>query len=56
MIEQDGYHHVIAPLTLKGAQSVIDIDSEVNIYFPTINKKDIASDSIYLTFGAIDID
>jgi len=53
-IEEDGFAHVIAPLTLKGAQSIIDIDSELNIYFPTINKKDIASDSTYLTFGAID--
>lgn len=54
LIEQDGFNHVIAPLTLKGAQSIINLGSPVNIYFPTINKKDISSDSMYLTFGAID--
>ncbi|MEA3370398.1 MAG: hypothetical protein U9Q40_03590 [Campylobacterota bacterium] len=53
-IEADGFNHVIAPLTLQGAQSVISIDSSLHIYFPTINKKDIESDSAYLTFGAID--
>jgi len=54
LIEQDGFNHVIAPLTLKGAQSIINLGSPINIYFPTINKKDILSDSMYLTFGAID--
>lgn len=53
-IEKDGFAHVIAPLTLEGAQSIVEIDAELNIYFPTINKKDIVSDSLYLTFGAID--
>ena len=54
LIQEDGFNHVIAPLTLKGAQSIINLGSPVNIYFPTINKKDISSDSMYLTFGAID--
>lgn len=54
LIEKDGFNHVIAPLTLKGAQSIINLGSPLNIYFPTINKKDILSDSMYLTFGAID--
>ncbi len=54
LIMEDGYSHVIAPLTIEGAQSIINIDSPLHIYFPTINKKDILSDSDYLTFGAID--
>ena len=54
LIEADGFNHVIAPLTLKGVQSIITLGSPLNIYFPTINKKDVSTDSIYLTFGAID--
>jgi len=54
LIEADGFNHVIAPLTLKGVQSIISLGSPLNIYFPTINKKDVSTDSIYLTFGAID--
>ena len=54
LIEDDGFNHVIAPLTLEGAQSIINLGSPLNIYFPTINKKDVISDSMYLTFGGID--
>ena len=54
LIEEDGFSHVIAPLTLKGVQNIINLGSPLNIYFPTINKKDVQTDSIYLTFGAID--
>jgi|GEM_PF-273280 len=54
LIENDGFTHVIAPLTLKGVQNIITLGSPLNIYFPTINKKDVSTDSMYLTFGAID--
>lgn len=54
LIQEDGYEHVIAPLTLKGVESVIALGPPMNIYFPTINKKDVSTDSIYLTFGGID--
>ena len=53
-IESDGFAYVIAPVTLKGAKNIINIDPDINIYMPTINKKDIETDSQYLTFGAID--
>jgi len=54
LIQQDGFSHVIAPLTLKGAQSIINLSPPLHVYFPTINKQDVQSDSMYLTFGAID--
>ena len=54
LIQEDGFSHVIAPLTLKGVQNIINLSPPISIYFPTINKKDVSSDSIYLTFGAID--
>ena len=53
-IKSDGFYYVIAPLTKKGAQNVVNIDEEVNVYFPTINVKDIEVQSSYITYGAID--
>ncbi len=54
LMQEDGFNYVIAPLTLKGVQSIINLGAPINFYFPTINKKDVLTDSIYLTFGAID--
>ena len=53
-IEADGFKYVIAPLTIQGVNNVIELDPQVNIYFPTINKKDVNSFSISLIFGGID--
>ena len=53
-IKADGFSYVIAPVTQMGAQSIIDAQSDLNVYLPTINKKDVVTDSSYLTFGAID--
>jgi len=54
LMQEDGFNYVIAPLTLKGVQSIINLGAPINFYFPTINKKDVLTDSIYLTFGGID--
>ncbi len=53
-IQKEQFYYVIAPLTRKGVQSVIDVDPEINVYFPTINKNEIQSDSPSLYFGGID--
>jgi hypothetical protein len=53
-ISTDGFNHVIAPLTQKGANAIGEIDPDMNIFFPTINKKDITSTSSYLVYGGID--
>ncbi len=53
-IQNDGFTHVIAPLTSTGADAVIQIDPEISIFFPTINKQDILSTSKNLYFGGID--
>lgn len=50
----DGFEYVIAPMTKKGVQAIIDIDPPTHIYFPTINKNDINTSSKFLSFGAID--
>ncbi|WP_324172892.1 hypothetical protein [Sulfurimonas sp.] len=52
-ISADGFNYVIAPLTRKGAQTVAEIDPDMNIFFPTINKKDINTTSSYLIYGGI---
>lgn len=53
-IEDDGFVNVIAPLTQKGASSVEMLSPYLNIYFPTINKKDTIPRSPYLIYGGID--
>ncbi|QOP41143.1 hypothetical protein [Sulfurimonas marina] len=53
-IKADGIEYVIAPLTHEGVENTINIDPEVNIYFPTTNKNDIETNSPYLSFGGID--
>jgi SRSO17 transposase len=53
-IQKDGFSYVIAPLTKNGVDRVIDINPEMNIYFPTINKNDANSSSPYLFYGGID--
>ncbi len=53
-IKNDGFNYVIAPLTQQGANNVATLNPDVNIYFPTINKKDINSSSAFLSYGAID--
>ena len=53
-IKNDGFLHVIAPLTIKGALNLTSLSPELAVWFPTINKKDISSSSKNIYFGAID--
>jgi len=53
-IQNDGFYYVIAPLTQEGSDAVSKINPEMNIYFPTINKKDVEETSSYLYYGGID--
>lgn len=53
-IKEDGFYYVIAPLTQSGADIVAQIDPDINIFFPTINKKDAHTSSPYLYYGGID--
>ncbi len=54
LIKAEGFSYVIAPLTKKGAQNLIALDPDLNVYIPTVNKNDINVSSNYLTFGGID--
>lgn len=53
-IEKDEFYYVIAPLTQSGEDVVSKINPKINIYFPTINKKDANTTSRYLYYGGID--
>ena len=53
-IKNDGFNYVIAPLTQTGADNISQINNNLNIYFPTINKRDTNTTSPYLSFGGID--
>ncbi len=53
-MQSDGFYYVIAPLTQEGSDSISKINPEMNIYFPTINKKDVLNTSSYLYYGGID--
>ena len=53
-IQQDGFSYVIAPLTKDGATTLSSLNPKVNIYFPTVNKRDAVKESAYLFYGGID--
>ena len=53
-IEDDGFTYVIAPLTQMGENIVSSLNPDINIFFPTVNKKDSTSTSPYLYYGGID--
>lgn len=53
-IKNDGFEYVIAPMTQAGEKVISKIDPNINIYFPTINKKDTQTSSKYLYYGGID--
>ncbi len=53
-IENDKFYYVIAPVTKKGALNVAQYNPDLNVYFPTINQKDLNVSSPYLYFGGID--
>ncbi len=52
-IEEDDFHHVIAPLTLKGAYNVASLDLPMHIFFPTIHKDDMNISTDYAYYGGI---
>ena len=53
-IKKDDFSYVIAPLTQKGEDILSKINPKINIYFPTINKKDADTTSKFLFYGGID--
>lgn len=52
-IEEDDFHHVIAPLTLEGAHNVASLDLPMHIFFPTIHQDDMNISTDYIYYGGI---
>lgn len=52
-IEEDDFHYVIAPLTRNGAHNVANLDLNMHIFFPTINKSDMNATTDYSYYGGI---
>ena len=53
-IQADGFHYLIAPLTLEGAQNIAQTKTDLFIYLPTINMSDLQTDNPNIYCGAID--
>ena len=53
-IEKEGFHFLIAPVTLKGAKVLVDLESPLKIYLPTIHTHEIQSGNTNIYYGAID--
>jgi SRSO17 transposase len=51
---QQGFHFVIAPMTRQGVETLIEINPDLHVYFPTINSKDINTTAKNFYFGGID--
>jgi len=50
----EGFTFVIAPMTLTGAKTVIDINPHLHVYFPTVNIQDLNATAPNFYFGGID--
>ncbi len=53
-IEDEGFNFLIAPVTLKGAKTLVATDSTLNIYLPTIHTHELETDNKKIYYGAID--
>lgn len=53
-IEKEGFNFLIAPVTLKGAQSIIEAKPKMQVYLPTIHQGDLEVDLSNVYYGAID--
>lgn len=54
-ISDENFEFIIAPLTLEGAKNLSQIETDIKIYIPTINKNDILEiENNSIIFGGID--
>jgi len=53
-IKAKAFRYVIAPLTPVGAGFIVDNETELNVFFPTVNKIDFINADENIYFGAID--
>jgi len=51
---QEGFSAILAPLTLAGAQRLSTLESGIDVFIPTVHKRDVPNAPDNFTFGAID--
>lgn len=53
-IRQERFNAILAPLTLGGAQRLATLENKIDIFIPTVHKRDLSDAPKNITFGAID--
>ena len=53
-ISLQGFNFVIAPMTLSGAEALINSNTDLHVYLPTININDVNTTTKNFYFGGID--
>lgn len=53
-IRQEGFNAIIAPLTSAGAQRLTLLEHKIDVFIPTVHKRDVSDAPENFVFGAID--
>ncbi len=53
-IEEEGFKYVIAPLTYKGVEELLNLNVDQKVFIPTVNKEDREDVAENFYFGGID--
>ncbi|MDP3301151.1 MAG: hypothetical protein Q8S36_04200 [Sulfuricurvum sp.] len=53
-IVNEGNVAILAPLTLQGAQNILNVPTAITVFIPTVHKRDVASSRENILFGSID--
>lgn len=53
-IMQEGFRYLIAPLTKRGAENLAKLNLPIQVFIPTINKKDVAIHGQNIIYGGVD--
>ncbi|MDP3120285.1 MAG: hypothetical protein Q8N01_07715 [Sulfuricurvum sp.] len=53
-IINEGNVAILAPLTLQGAQNILNVPTDITVFIPTVHKRDVAPARENIVFGSID--
>lgn len=53
-IRQDGMQAILAPLTANGTRNLLNLETQLRIFVPTVHRRDFGEPPGNITFGAID--
>lgn len=53
-ITNDGNSAILAPLTLQGAQNLLNVPTTITVFIPTVHRRDVGSSREKIIFGSID--